>query len=360
MTTRRLVGIGDLHLDGKLEQYASNLNSIIENEVRGVLLKARRAGVTTAVFYGDLCERPRLSDEATATLSRLFVEFRDLDILVIKGNHDASDTTKCSLDLLAEQTRLGLFPNVTFALNEPTVVYADTDTPINLLPWPLRDTRADMLNVLHTEAAGATWETGRAVDHGMDTRHLCVVGHIHKAQKVRNTHFSGTLYQTSFGEPEDKFFHQIAYTGDVRTTKVNLAPHYPALVLRNVVLETANDYRQLQQDCESDSSDRRVLRKVFFKGKGLTLPPDAFAAMPSVVKTQGFTSKTELTALLQEDLVLDDASSSARWNMMHTLKGWLHSSDAPDELKRRAYHKAKALAKLTPQSTESNDDATTH
>ncbi len=357
--TRRIVGIGDLHLDGKLLQYAPDLNSIIENEVRSVLLRARGEGVDTAILYGDLCERPVMSDDGKAALSRLFVEFRDMDFLVLKGNHDASDTQACSLDLLAEQVRLGLFPNVTFALNAPVVAYPDTDTPINLLPWPIQDTRADMLNVLHTEASGATWETGRAVDHGIDTKHLCVVGHIHKAQRVRNTHFSGTLYQTSFGEPEEKFFHQIAYTGEPKSTKVRLIRHHPALVLRNVVIDDMDGYRSLVEDCESDTGTPRILRKVFFKGDSLSLPPDAFAGLSSVVKTQGFKSKVELSAMLMEDLVLDDASAAAKWNMVTTLKTWLLNADTTDDTRRRALRKAKELARLSAESSASEHSTDT-
>lgn len=355
--TRRLVGIGDLHLDSKLKQYAPDINRLIESEVRHVLLKARRSGVDTAILYGDLCERAVMTDEGKAVLTRLFVEFKDMHFLVIKGNHDASDTESCSLDLLAEQARLGLF-NATFALHTPHVAFADTDYPINLLPWPLTDTHPDMLNVLHTEAAGTTWETGRAVESGFSTKHLCVVGHIHKAQVVRNTHFSGTLYQTSFGEPPDKFFHQIAWTGNPKTSRVKQVQHSPFLRLTNEVIRSMDDYRKLLKDCESSRQDttHRVLRKVFFKAKDLVLPPEAFADAHGVVKTQGFESTTELTAMLREDLELDDASHAARWDMMTSLKSWLSNTNAEDAVKRRAYHKARALAKLaTPTQSESEE-----
>lgn len=350
--TRVLVGIGDLHLDGKLTQYVPNLNDVIEDEVRTVLRSAVKQGATTAILYGDLCERSVMSYEAIAVLSRLFVEFNGLDILVIKGNHDASDTSSCSLDLLAEQCRLGLFPNVTVARNEPCVVYGDTDYPVNLLPWPLKDTRGDMLNVLHVEAAGAKWETGRPVDSGLETKHLCVIGHIHTAQKVRNSHYSGTLYQTSFGEDQRKFYHVIQQHASVRDTRVHLKAHQPRLLLKNHVISSRSDYDALRADCESDVPDTRVLRKVFFKAKDLLLDPDAFADLSSVVKTQGFTSGAELSAMLLEDLVLDDASHAARWDLLGSLKRWLVDANVDDDLRVRAYKKARELAERAPTTPQ--------
>lgn len=358
--TKRIVGIGDLHCDGKLVQYVPTLNRVIGAEVDTVLRKARKRGVTTAALYGDLCERSRLTDEAYEVLFQLFLGNPDFEFIVLRGNHDVGDSLdakRCSLTALAALAKLGALPNVRFVLEAPQVLFDDTDYPINVLPWPFTDTRADMLNMLHAAPIGGSWETGRAIDHGFRTKHLCVTGHIHKAQKIRNTYVSGTLYQTSFGDESEKGYHVIDMTGDPKTTTVNQVAHSPALRLHNVVLSSLDDYRALQAAAARDPSDVITLRKVFIQARSLTLPPDAFADLPSVVKIQGFQNKADLQTLLQEDLSLDDASDAARWDMMTTLRDWLQNSDASDARKRSAYRKARSLAGLLPtKPTDQHDE----
>lgn len=338
--TFQAIGVGDLHLDGKLAKYIPELNSVILSELRKAVRYADKVGVTTVILYGDVCDGSVLSTEAHIGLTSVFVNNPHITFIVIKGNHDVMDSESCSLDYLKFLADSGLIKNLIVAL-KPTVLFEDTDTPVNLLPWPYKETRKDCLNVMHTEAAGTTWETGRQVTGGFVTNHLCVVGHIHKGQVVRNSHFSGTLYQVSFGEPAEKYFHHITWTGNIKTSSVEMVPHKPTYTLVNQVISKASEVADL-------SDDPHVLYKVFVK-KSVVLPAGVFNDKPNVVKTNYFASKDELKALIIEELVLDDVSSEVLIRHEEVLDDWLTTHKVTKSLADRVRSKLKFYqGKVTP------------
>lgn len=295
------LGIGDLHFDGPLIKYVKNLNEIIANECRVVFDYARRNGVRNVFFYGDIAHRPNISMEAQVEFYRLLSEAKDLRIHVIAGNHDfqsrkdSVEGTKSSLEFFALLQRSSALKHVAFYVDEPEEVVIDHE-PVHFMPWPAKQTKAKALNVLHIEVAGAKWDTGRPVDGGIDAgNHQCVVGHIHTKQRVGNAHFSGTLYQTTFGEGPKKYFHHGRYSNG--KLKIKNVPHYPHLKLHNIVLEDVPD----EDSIPSGGGD---LCKVFVK-KNVVLEPTFLKDNPTVVKINSFTTKEELTNLMREELKLD-------------------------------------------------------
>ena len=343
------VGIGDLHFDGKLSKYIPEFNRVIANELRSVLTKARRKGITLAFLYGDMCERSSMTLNAHENFLKVLHEFNDFRFIVYKGNHDASSVQEpngpCSLDFLSFLSESKILPNLKVIRHEAVELFTNTDHPIRVLPWPLTETKSGFLNLLHTEAAGSKWETGREVTGGFSTKHLCVVGHIHTAQHVRNTHFSGTLYQTTFGEDPSKYFHEIEWTGEIASSKIKLIPHAPKYTLSNAVVKSADEYKQVCAEVR-DAGDT-TLWKVFIHSKVL-LPVNAFEGLPTVIKHTPYSTKAELKALVAEELELDDLSQDHCMSMKDALITWMDANVADGSMRQRALKKFNDLTQTSP------------
>lgn len=323
------VGIGDLHLDSPLSQYIPNHNKVVLDEVRLVVEWAIVRHIFIVILYGDIGHRDRLSDEAHKLLLSLYYEYPQVRFIVIKGNHDTKSNEENGLNVLAHLSSIGGLPNVKLILDKPTLLFKNTDAPVYALPWPYSKTRADALNVLHTEVHGAVWDTGRGVvvDNQVNTKHLSVIGHIHTSQRIGNAHFSGTLYQTTFGETPQKFFHHIHWTGDIATSKIRKIPHVPKYTLLNAIINDKREVKDLP-------TDPLTLVKVFVN-KDVILPDNVFDRRPNVVKFNNFSSRTELKVLMQEELELDDLSSEVRIDLDAMLNTWMSYNKVEDHIVER-------------------------
>lgn len=338
------VGIGDLHLDGKLATSIADFNRVITDEVRIVLEKARMHGVRVVFLYGDVCERSRLSQNAEGHLLQLFHDYSEMQFIIWKGNHDTEGPgplEPTSLDTFYRLAQLKYVPNIRVVLHEPTEFFTSTDHPIRVLPWPYKETKKGYLNLLHLECAGSKWETGREVSSTWSTKHLCASGHLHTAQQVGNMYFSGTLYQTTFGEDPDKFFHRIRWTGDQATSKIQLVRHLPKYLLRNAVVRSLEEYETLV--AEVKAAPKTTLWKVFVQSNKVLLPVNAFDGLDTIIKTNPFNTNKELAALIQDDLVLDDNSAQAAQNTDEMLRLWFQRNQIGDDMVERATRKMTEL-----------------
>ena len=324
-------------MDGKLRKYLPNLNSLIFDEVRRVVAYAKRNGIKTLVFYGDICETPHMSLEAHRLLLAFIMEYPDFEFIFDLGNHDTENSETHSMQLFTDMQGFGLLPNVRI-IEKPTTLFRKSGTPLRILPWPSLDTREDCLNVIHEEVAGATWDHGRPVGSGTVIEHDCVAGHLHTEQKVGSVNFSGTLYQTSFGEKAKKFFHHCTWHSPEEKKIIRKIPHVAAFQLINLVVES-------QKDIDSIENDPMKLYKVFVQTE-VTLDADTFANLPNVVKTNSFKSKSELQALMREEIRLDeDFGMENVLSLENNLKDWLASNKSIDDgMRRRVFKKFKAIA----------------
>lgn len=332
------VGIGDLHLDGKLSKFIPDLNTVILDEVRKAARYARRSGIKLLVFYGDICDVSTMSAEATMGLIEFFEEFVDLNHIIIPGNHDQESNEKHSLQLLMKLCSLGKLPNVKI-LDKPTVMFRKKGTPVNFLPWPYFTVEKDCLNVLHIETHGSRWEVGKPIESERKTRAYCVSGHLHSHQIVgprQNIWYSGTLYQTNFGEKYEKFFHHVEWDGrDCNVKSVRTLPQYE--LINKIVTTTA--------DLDTIERDPKKLYKVFVKG-GLELDASTFEAFPNVVRINSFKNRDELNNLLAEELILNDASAEvSQLSIMDALETYLLRATTEKVVSDRAREIASALFK---------------
>ncbi len=209
------VGIGDLHLSSspKKEEHDAYVFKLVSQ----CLSFAQAHGVKHVILYGDIGDKPYLSRSAMRTLLRLFR--RPFIFHVILGNHDkeAEDSDLGhGLMPIVDLIKDGKLPNV-HVYEEDTNVIIDK-AKIRFMPWPSVDFKPNCLNVAHVTVSGTRYKSV-VVNKGYAGDCLAVIGHEHDCQRVRNAYYSGTLYQTNFGEKKEKFFHHITFEDGEFTIK---------------------------------------------------------------------------------------------------------------------------------------------
>lgn len=336
------IGVGDLHLDGKLSKYIPNLNEVILNEVRtGPIRHAERNGINLVVFYGDICDIPHMSTEATIGLIRMFTDHPRIKFLLITGNHDMEYAGKHSLLLLKELCDKGALQNVRI-FDQPTTLFRKQGTPLRLLPWPSFELEEDALNVIHVEVNGSQWDHGKAVESERESELFCVGGHLHTKQRVRNIHYSGTLYQTNFGEKPDKYFHHVKMA-EGEEPVIELIPHKPKYALHNLVVSSPEDLAKVVQN-------QYNLYKVFVKS-GADISAESLQNYPNVVKINAFKNRKELMSLLSEELLMQDTEVTVNdFTVMEALQRWMVRANIKERTAERA---VKVLQDLLSNSKES-------
>lgn len=324
------LGIGDLHYDGPLQKYVPDLNRVITDEVDSVILANLRNGIEFVVFYGDIGHKPQLSDEAETLFLSIVSKHPKLQFFVVKGNHDEDDAGRCSLDHMKQVARW-FIPNLLVVTRKSTNVM---DGNLRLCPWPNVDVQAGPLNVLHIEVKGSRMDTGREynVERTLPKKAQCVSGHLHTAQRAANVDYSGTLYQTSFGEQPKKFYHLISLNSD-GAHDVKRVRHSPKYTLQNLIVNSA-------QDLDAIQDDPTILYKLFIQSDVVL---DDRIDLPNVVKTNKYSTKSELKALMQEELVLDDASDAIRVDHEAMLDEWLKQNKVDNSMAERVLAKNKSL-----------------
>lgn len=324
------LGIGDLHYDGPLSKYIPDLNQVITEEVDSVICANLRNGIEFVVLYGDLGHKSILSDDAKTQLLSIVARYPKIQFFFLKGNHDEDDAGHCGLDII-KKLSTWFIPNLKVITRKSTTVL---DGKLRLCPWPNVDVKVGPLNVLHIEVAGSRMDTGREynVDLKLSSRAQCVSGHLHTAQRASNVDYSGTLYQTSFGEQPKKYYHLITLNDEGKHT-VERVRHNPKYTLVNLVVNT-------QQDLESIESDPFKLYKLFVQSDVVL---DDRIDMPNVVKTNKYSTKSELKALMQEELILDDASDAIKVDHESMLDEWLKQKQIDPSMAERVLAKNKQL-----------------
>lgn len=318
--TSIVCGIGDLHLDGRLQKYLpTDLNEFIINEVRLCVIRAVKLGARIVILYGDIGDKPILSYSAHILLLGLFAEFPNIRWILMSGNHDHGNVNQNSLDLLDKLS----IANLSVVTRKPRVFMRNSDCPINVMPWPFhKETVRGMLNVLHVETKGSLMDSGRPSPTKIEIDQKCfwVAGHLH----TNHLNYSGTIYQTSFGEKAEKFFHIV----DPRGRQIKSVPHRPKYRLENVVINSREELAEKIPD------DPNTLVKLFVKSR-VIIDSGELDRYPNVVKHNSFKTKQELEALVMEDFSLDDVSGTANFDVHGALTDWLEAENVDKDLRKR-------------------------
>lgn len=322
------IGIGDLHLtdhlgQGGLAKYIDNPDKYVCTEVNRVLSYAEKKGVRNIFFYGDICQNPRMSYEAQLAFSSL-VSNKDFTFWIIPGNHDMIGRqyeVGHSLELLTEFNRSS---HVKY-LFRPTNEVID-GAPVRFLPFPHGKFSSKALNVCHLDVYGATSDSGRQIlSEGRDrSDNLIVAGHIHTNQKVRNTYYSGTLYQTCFGEKPQKFFHHIQFN-NINDYEVSSIPFKSKLKLHTLMVQT-------KEDIPHDLDFSTNLVKLVIQD-GASVQADDYKHL-NVVTVRAFQSKKQLASVLTEDLPSNGAE--LKMSTKEFFSAWVEGADASSHVKASA------------------------
>ena len=340
------VGIGDVHGD-KLEKILPGVgNKWICREVRKPLNYALKKGIKHAFFYGDIGEYARWSYEFQMEFKNVLLDpkYKDLNQWLILGNHDWDEKGRHSLEVLVNDLSLfkahGLKLKIK-VLTDLTDVEID-GVPVRFLPYPHTKTTGKALNVGHFEVAGSTRDNGRKIKDGVETNHLCVLGHLHTCHRVGNSFYSGTLYQTNFGEYLPKSFHHVKVKDNLKHKVMNV-PNDPEYKLLNVEVHSRKDLDQI-------SDNPKVLHKLFVQD-GMTIDPRDLEERPNVVKVNRFKDDKDLKTQLEEEWKIEDVGNV--FQPEEDVERFLSERKVEDKVKTRALkiHR-RFLKKVVENGTE--------
>ena len=291
------IAVGDLHLTdskgkGGLAKYLDDdADAFVLREFQKACDYARKKHIKYVIQAGDVCDSPVMSQRATLLLIEFIKRNNDLTFFFISGNHDSiSEDTSLgnSLEILQ---KVG-FENAYFFTKPKSVKFGDSK--IRFLPWPSEDFDPDALNIYHKEVRGALNDGGRSFDDENlpVSQAVTVAGHLHTAHRVRNTWYIGTLYQTNFGEKQQKYFGHIRFNS-AKDFDVELIPTSPEYTLHNVVIESRDDLEKIPTDPKS-------LVKLVIQD-GADVHTADYVGMQNIVQIKSFGTRSDLRQALSEE-----------------------------------------------------------
>lgn len=278
------VTVGDPHIDKMEGLFPFNHLILQYNELRKPFEYALKMGVPNVVVLGDVAHRDRLSEEGRIMLYELLLEYDGkLNIYVILGNHDVAREGIHSLQFFVKLYETGKFKTVHIISKKEQHVF--NGVPVNFLPFPHKKSipckgMDRVLNFAHLERPGALRDNGVKIQKGHGVKQkdkdIWVVGHLHTPQHLASTYFSGTLYQTNFGESLPKsFIHgRIRVKGRTLVETIKVIPNDPAFKLFNLKIEKKSDLKQIEKN-------PLYLYKVFVKS-GTKIDVDLMARYPNI------------------------------------------------------------------------------
>lgn len=326
------VGIGDLHLTdesgkGGLANYLEDPNGYVMSEVDRVCAWARKKDISNVILYGDICENPRMSYEAQIALRAGLRRNKDLDFIIYPGNHDSKNHDRSEGHSLQLLELMGL-KNVTIVLDDTYLEFGKQK--IKICPWPSTAFDKTCLNFAHIEVYGSQLDSGRKIEDEAlkKSKAVTCVGHLHTNHRVRNTYYSGTLYQTNFGESLPKFFHHIVYNS-VDDYEITSVPFEPKYKLHNCVVETAEDVAALP------TGQYDLIKLVVQDGADVDIPNRS-----NIVINKTFKTKMDLATILTEDLM---NGQELVLNSAEFFSSWIAQQSIPQRLKKQTAQLRKHL-----------------
>lgn len=283
------VALGDLHLTdsqgrGGLASYIKDHDRMVIDLALNQPLKwARKKGIKHVVLLGDICEGPRMSYEAQIQFLRLLrTPFK---FHIIPGNHD----------MIAEDPSLGHSLQIIQEFGLPNVkVYTTVTTRglVRFCPWPCSEFDKGYLNIAHVDVQGSVTDSGRQNKSEKLTKSNAdaLIGHIHTSQKIRNSVYPGTLYQTNFGEGLEKFFAHCVYDDGWETTLVPVKPTYR---LHTLEVRSKKDLRKIR------ATEHDLFKLILLDGSEVTA---ADYQGLNVVKVRTTNSASDLALARIEDV----------------------------------------------------------
>lgn len=326
------IGIGDLHLpdaDGRggLANYIDKPEEYVMEEVERVIRWAVKKAIGIVMFYGDMSENHRMSYEGQLAFARTIKKYPKIQFIVILGNHDKVSQVSSmghSMELIMEMN----LKNLTVYTEDTEVRYGKQ--LVKFCPWPSKAFNKKAFNVAHIEVRGSKGDSGREMTGNdlVKSNAVVAMGHLHTPHQVRETYYSGTLYQTNFGESLPKYFHHIQWKSP-DDYEINLIPFDPKYKLFNCVVESQSDADALPRD------PHHLIKLVVKDGADVVIP-----SLSNIVITKAFKTKNDLATILTEDLM---QGSELVIKTADFFKDWIKTQSVPQSLKNRARHLRKEI-----------------
>jgi DNA repair exonuclease SbcCD nuclease subunit len=287
---------------------------------------ANKNHVKHIVWLGDICEKTRLSYEGMLAFIKLLRT--PFEHHVILGNHDMfgpEPELGHSLQVIKELK----LPNV-HIYEKPTIVDFGK-AKLNFLPWPHQDFDKTCMNIAHVDVQGAKSDSGRLFDSDKlsKSKAHAIIGHIHTNQRIRNSWYTGTLYQTNFGESLDKYFQHVTY--DSGEWEIQNIPVKPIYRLHTVEVLTKADLKSVP------ASEFDLVKLILLDG--CEVEAENYKHL-NVVKVNAVSTARELALARMEDLA---DGSEIEVSADEFFKEWLDAQSVEAELKLQAVKLRKQI-----------------
>jgi DNA repair exonuclease SbcCD nuclease subunit len=316
----------DTHFQKLKKLFPDTHLKICINEFRKPLEYAVKNGIKTVIHGGDLFDSPNAEHSYIKSLISLLLDFKELNIYIILGNHDVEDSDNNSLNLIKLCHDLKILPNVK-VMFEPNKDVIE-GIPFNFMPFPCsKFSKKPMVNIAHLETAGVIRDNNTKVKTGIETtttNNLNFIGHIHKQQKVgENTWFCGGLYQTTFGERNPKGW----YHANVKFKNGKWVRKKIKFIKNNCSFELVNLNIEVKDDFDKITKDESTLYKLHIS-EGIVVPPSLTTKYPNVITIVGSKNGEELSVYTKElpqemyegSNVLDSLINDPLWGLFEFLK----------------------------------------
>lgn len=224
---KKIFHLADVHIPNNVQQrpYMDMLKQAL-SELYQEAKKYEQDEIRIAVVGDIYHNKIRVSNEATNMFHKTLNYLNAIGkTILVAGNHDMLENNQTRIDSISPTFEISdVYPNITYADkllgyksgcivddNIIWVLYSMYDKFVKPNVEEVIEANPDkkVIGLFHGDIAGATTDTGRMVECGIDTDSFeccdCVMaGHIHKHQEIKNNGvplvYSGSLFQQNSGE----------------------------------------------------------------------------------------------------------------------------------------------------------------
>lgn len=376
----RAVVSSDWHLTGMKKVLGAGDSVVQLKEIEKVYQYAVLHGIEHLFVPGDLFDSPdgvSQDENVLLHLLMLVLKYRNsVKTHYIAGNHDFSETSRTSLDMIKAFSDAGLLPGL-FVYDKVTVIDNLAPFPIRMLPYPCLTVPENLinndlghLNFCHVEYEGAMGDNGYVFGkskHSTKYKHgkldFTISGHIHKHQVLPKIPlmYVGSLYQTSFAETPVKGFVDIIvrHNDDQRIClKKKFVRVHSSWTLCDLNVDSTTDFNTLSDTLLKNQQVKYRLC-VDNKNESVYLPSDFTSKHANIVSIKGKHKKdlSEYASLLSQhdysDKTDSDSQAPVKIDAMYGLSSYLSSCGHNDsEIKKARRMVRQALKSLKQHQSE--------
>ncbi|SBV38505.1 Phage recombination related endonuclease [Phage NCTB] len=255
-------------------------------EVEKIFKYAISEGIRHVFIPGDISDTYKMEADSYIKMITLIKKYDGLlDIYYVGGNHDFSDISKTSMDLLQLLVDEGFFETFHLYLS-PEQIKVD-GCVVNMMNHPVMESipnKQPCLNLVHVEYTGAIGDNGRTLKSHKEfkspRRDFNISGHIHQYQhmKKRRVIYCGNPYQSNFGEALPKGFIEIKAGVKEGKMKVNhrFIDNKPGFRLLTEHIETSSQFAKL--------STEPGIKYRLYVNEGIVVPTDLMLKNPNIAQ----------------------------------------------------------------------------